>query len=173
MLYAVRRGSMAKSVLAYLRKCVEKCPNKRAVSYRDHFVTFKELDQRAKKYSQTILAFSPDVAEPQPIGVLCSRDIEPIAAFLGVIYSKNFYVPLDSSAPKEKIKSIIEDAGIKIMIGGDEHTTLLEETGFFGAFITPENLSTVPDAECTGELSALYGLYFRFYRQAKGRFKKP
>lgn len=136
------------NILEYLWECVEKHPQKRAVSYRDRSASFAEMDQKGKQYGQTILNALPDTTAPNPIGVICSRDIEPIIAFLGVVYSKNFYVPLDPDAPKEKLQSIIEDADMKIIIGSVEDASLIKELAFSGTFITPDKLSI----EISGEL---------------------
>lgn len=167
---------MVRSILAYLCKCVEKCPNKRAVAYRDRFITFEEMAHRAKKYSQIILDLSPYAAAPRPIGVICSRDIEPIIAFLGVIYSKNFYVPLDINAPKEKIKSIVEDANIDILIGTADQNFIIEEIGFSGKFIAPEDLSKYPDTEiqnimCVPDIPEDYPLYMVYTSGSTGKPK--
>jgi len=131
---------MINSVLEYLFECVKKHPQKRAVSYRDHFVTFAELEQKAKRYGQAILKTLPNTDKPNPIGVICSRDVEPIVAFLGVIYSGNFYVPLDPNAPKDKLRSIIEDSGMKIIIGSCDNSMLIENVCFDGTFIVPSNI---------------------------------
>lgn len=138
---------MANNVLDYLFECVKKHPNKRAVSYRDRYVSFAELAQRAQKYGQAILKALPNTDTLNPIGVICSRDIEPIVAFLGVVYSGNFYVPLDPDAPKDKLRSITEDSGMKIIIGSRDNSSLIEEVCFDGTFIISEEICS----ECDGD----------------------
>lgn len=144
---------MENSILDYLYKSVKKHPQKRAVSYKDHFYTFAELAQRAQKYGQAILKVLPSTGTPNPIGVICSRDIEPIVAFLGVVYSGNFYVPLDPDAPKEKLKSIIEDSNMNVIIGCVDNNLLIEAIGFAGTFISSESIPAEYDDEYHNHIS--------------------
>lgn len=155
---------MVKNILAYLRECVERHPQKRAVSDRNRSLTFAELDQTARRYGQTIRNALPGVRAPSPVGVLCSRDVEPIAAFLGTVYSRNFYVPLDPDAPGEKLRAIIEDAGMEIILGGDRDVSRMGEIGFSGMLITPDKLAIEPlealqDDAALSEEEPLYMVY--------------
>lgn len=138
---------MANNVLDYLVECVKKHPNKPAISYRDRSVTFEELLQRAKKYRQVILKDFPDTVAQNPIGVICTRDVEPIVAFLGVVYSGNFYIPLDPDAPKEKLKSIIDDSGMRIIIGSRDNCSLIKDIYFDGTFIISEEITAEYDGD--------------------------
>lgn len=155
---------MASNVLDYFFESLKKHPNKLAVSYKERSYTFSGLAQRAQEYSQAIDNFISDKIECYPIGVFCPRDIEPIAAFLGVVFSGNFYVPLDPEAPKDKLKSIIEDSDIKIIIGSICNDSLLSDIEFAGAIIHSEEVHTEYITECYNcisiqEDSPLYMIY--------------
>ena len=138
---------MVYNVLNYLNECSKKHPQKCAVSYKDRSVSFGEMVQRAQQYGQAIRDALSDATGPHPIGVICSRDVEPIVAFIGVVYSKNFYVPMDPDAPKEKLNSIVEDSDMKIIIGSTENQALIDEIHFSGTYITPESLTDRYDEE--------------------------
>ena len=166
------RNCMKNSVLEYLRHCVEAHPQKRAVACRDHSMSFAELDQRARQYGQAICRALPARCAPRPIGVLCARDVEPIAALLGVVYSRNFYVPLDSSAPKEKLKAILEDAEMQLLLGSEADRALMQEIGFSGTLITPQTLAPPSDeALPCGVLPDGYPLYMVYTSGSTGKPK--
>ena len=130
---------MSENIIEYLWKCVKEKPHKRALAIRDHSISFLELDIKARQYGSLIMDIYK--GSPCPIGVFCDRDIEPIIAFLGVVYSGNFYVPLDPNAPVKKLEDIVDNAGIKIIVGIEEQKEIIKNISFRGTFITPNSLS--------------------------------
>lgn len=130
---------MRNTILGYLFDCVAKHPQKHAIEYRDEYATFGELDNRAYSYSKRIIeVLSED--RPHPIGVICTREIEPIIAFIGVIYSGNFYVPLDPNLPTGKLQTIIDDSGMQVIIGSADEENLVKNAGFLGTFISSDDI---------------------------------
>ena len=164
---------MGKNVTEYLFESAKRHPNKRAISYRNHSLTFNEMSQRAQKYGQVILGAMTDTVLPHPIGVFCSRDVEPIVAFLGVVCSGNFYVPLDPDAPTDKLKSILEDSDMRIIIGKKDNDSLVKALGFTGKFIPSEEISDEynSDKNCCRSLPEEYPLYMIYTSGSTGKPK--
>ncbi|MBQ7669388.1 MAG: AMP-binding protein [Clostridia bacterium] len=151
---------MVESVIEYLQNCAESFPSKTAVGYRDRSVTFDELNETAKQYGASIKK-ALDGKTGAPVGVLCTRDILPVIEFFGVLYSGNFYVPLDPDAPAEKLESIVSDCGMSVIAGSSELSNIPEKIGFSGKYITPDCLT---DEKCSvpenaGKRSPLYMVY--------------
>lgn len=103
-----------KSVLEYLESSAEKYPDKLAVCDENCKMTYNELQQGAKKIGSAIGDITGKSIR-KPIVVYIDRCIGSIRAFMGVVYSGNFYVPIDSSLP-EKRKEIIINTLNPIMI---------------------------------------------------------
>lgn len=51
-----------------------------------------------------------------PVGILMKRTPDSIAALLGILASGNAYVPLDIESPAERLKYILKDCGIRLLI---------------------------------------------------------
>lgn len=51
-----------------------------------------------------------------PIGIMMKRTPDSIAALLGILASGNAYIPLDSESPQERLKYILADSGIRLLI---------------------------------------------------------
>jgi D-alanine--poly(phosphoribitol) ligase subunit 1 len=112
---------MAQSCIFYLEKTASMFPEKIAVVDRDKSYTFKELTDRAK-----VLALSiPSGIRNQPIAVYLEKSVDCIVAFAAVLYSGNFYVPLDSSSPLERLKKVMNNLSPFLTITANKHVDFL------------------------------------------------
>ena len=98
---------MKRNVIDYLKDSVKKYPDKIALIDERRNFTFRELDDEAQKIALLINKRCGKVKN-MPIAVYMEKSVECIAAFLGIIYSGNFYTPLDIKSPKERINKIID-----------------------------------------------------------------
>ena len=96
---------MQMNVLEYLRASVARVPDKPAFTDENEVITFAGLDSRARALG-TYLAKLSDTAN-RPVAVLVERNAATIAAFMGVLMSGNFYVPIESKMPAARIKEIL------------------------------------------------------------------
>ncbi len=92
------------NILSYFENIVMKYNDKIAIEMREKYYTFLELRNRAIEYS---FALKKNQNRLLPIAVFANRDIETLAMFLGVLYSGNFYVPIDPNIPIEKFNKIL------------------------------------------------------------------
>lgn len=98
---------MKKNVIEYLIESAQNYPDKIALVDETRKITFAELDCEAKKIASAIIKICGNVKN-QPIAVYMEKSINCIIAFLGIVYSGNFYSPLDFRMPLSRIKKIIE-----------------------------------------------------------------
>lgn len=103
-----------KSALDYLEASAQRYPEKTVLADEKHQITYAELVECAKKIGSKIHDTVCHETK-KPIVVYIDRCIESIEAFMGVVYSGNFYVPIDSSLPEQR-KRLIIDALNPIMI---------------------------------------------------------
>ncbi len=149
-------------LLDYFEKTVQRFPDKIAVACRDKRYTFAELESISKRLGQRVAesdsaacrqAGSPpadiltDAPQPgpSPIGVVVDRGVDTAVFFLAVLYSGNFYVPIDPDLPREKMARIFSDAGFRVVLCGDGQRDILRELDFAGEILT------MADAEHPGE----------------------
>lgn len=98
---------MIYNVLQYLEKDAESIPDRIALADEFSSMTYKEYMLTAKIIG-TYLNKAVNGRTESPIAVLVDRNIRSICAFIGVVYSGNFYVPIDTSMPEDRVRLIYE-----------------------------------------------------------------
>lgn len=98
---------MITNVLQYLHKSAEEYADKVAFADDNQEVTFKEVEDRAMALASHILKQCGEIHN-MPIAVYMDKSVESIIAFMGILYSGNFYVPIDKKSPQERIEKILE-----------------------------------------------------------------
>lgn len=132
---------MQRNVMEYLEQIVDKVPNKIAYANEKMGITFQRLyiDSRA---IGTFLMKQGFVKEP--IVVFMGRNPRTIVTFYGVIYSGNYYVPIDEEMPKHRIELIFESLKPRAVICDRETRNNLEELPFVGTLYQYEDMIKEP-----------------------------
>lgn len=97
---------MVNTVADYLRSTAKRFPNKTAFQDEKKRITFGELDRCACSLAHMI-SRRLNGATKQAVGVYLPKGVDCIAAFMGVVYSGNYYTPLDVTMPKERLEKIL------------------------------------------------------------------
>ena len=87
---------MQRNILEYLERTVRRVPKKTAISSEEGALTFRELYRQARAIGTGLLR---EGYSKKPVVVFMSKQPKTVAAFLGVVYSGCFYVPLDGDMP--------------------------------------------------------------------------
>lgn len=98
---------MIRNVIEYLQNSVKKYPDKIALIGDGEQITFRELNEEAEKIASEIIAQCGNIKN-KPIAVYMEKNIHCIAAFLGIVYSGNFYSPIDVKSPISRVQYIME-----------------------------------------------------------------
>ena len=96
---------MQTNVLDYLEQIVEIYPNKVAYANEDISLTFQDVYQRAKAIGSGII---DKQIYKKPVVVYMQKSPLAITAFLGVVYSGNYYVPMDEEMPLYRVEMIFQ-----------------------------------------------------------------
>ena len=96
---------MIRNILEYAEETAKRMPDAVAFATDKEEKTFGQLVQRAKEIGSALLSYGVKNA---PMAVMTDKTPDMIAAFLGCVYSGNFYTPIDVTMPKERILSIFE-----------------------------------------------------------------
>jgi len=108
---------MQKNILEYIEKTVKEYPNKLAFASSNSSFTFKEVYDISRSIGTKIIEKKILNA---PIIVFMSRKTHVVPTYLGVLYSGNYYVPIDPEMPNERIDHIVETLSSKLMICDEE-----------------------------------------------------
>ena len=92
----------------------QKTPEAVAVVCGDRQVNYAELNARANQLAHCLRR--QGAAPGQLVGVCVERSLEMIMALLGTLKSGAAYVPLDPYYPVDRLSSMVQDSGLKILI---------------------------------------------------------
>jgi amino acid adenylation domain-containing protein len=93
---------------------VEKTPDATAVVFGTDSLTYRELNARANRLAHYLIerGVGPDV----PVGLAVERSVEMVVGVLGILKAGGCYVPLDPEYPSERLKWMLEDVKIRILV---------------------------------------------------------
>ncbi|BAY78055.1 amino acid adenylation domain-containing protein [Nostoc linckia NIES-25] len=93
---------------------VQHYPDSIAVNFANEQLTYQELNTRSNKLARHLKKLG--VASEVLVGICISHSIEMIIGLLGILKAGGAYVPLDPSYPQERIKFMLEDAQISVLL---------------------------------------------------------
>src|SRR5271166_3232546 len=135
-------------------------PNAVAVQFHDGTLSYAELDSRSNQLGHFLRkrGIGPDVL----VGLLVERSLEMVVGLLGILKAGGAYVPLDPAYPRDRIKYVLDDARIKLLLtqapllpsipatsadvvrlDPDWHAFQREDCGPVAADVSPSNLAYV------------------------------
>ena len=95
---------MIRVVTDYLDQTAEKYPDKIAFEDERRSLSFSKLQSEAFHIATILI---DQGYRRQPILIYLQKSVEVVSAFLGVAYSGNFYSPIDTNMPKERVDKIL------------------------------------------------------------------
>ncbi|MDE7417796.1 MAG: amino acid adenylation domain-containing protein [Lachnospiraceae bacterium] len=96
---------MIKNVITYLEQAATDFPEKIGFCDEVESCTFNEMNLRAKRIGTQIIQ-GLGGRRNKPIAVYMDKSVASLSVFFGIVYSGNFYVPIDVKSPTERIKKI-------------------------------------------------------------------
>ena len=94
------------TVLDFLEGSAAKYPDRQAYEDDKKLLTFMETRNLARRAG---MALQEKIgAEKKPVVVYLDKSVECIVSFFGAVYSGNFYCPLDTEMPLERVKIIMQ-----------------------------------------------------------------
>ncbi len=85
-----------------------------AVSYKDSFLSYSELDRRANQLAHHLLSLG--VGPDRLVGIYLGRTPELIVALLATLKAGGAYLPLDLSYPPERLAYMLQDAEVSVLL---------------------------------------------------------
>src|SRR6266513_3129211 len=92
----------------------ERTPAAIALSDGERQLSYQELDERANQLAHQIqeLGVKPDVL----VGIWAERSLEMVVGQLAILKAGGAYVPIDPAYPEERVRFILQDAGIRVLL---------------------------------------------------------
>jgi amino acid adenylation domain-containing protein len=129
-----------KNVLEYLEAAAAAVPDRIAFADNKTELTYAEFADRARRTASGLLGRYGFRLHRRPVAVLIDRSIQPLVSFFGVVYSGNFYVPIDRKMPPERVRLILDTLETRVLIAGKKDTGLLGQLAYDGDVCYQEEL---------------------------------
>lgn len=138
------------SLLSYFYQHVLAHRDAVAVEHNDDQMTYGELDQLTNQLARKLQ--KEGVGHEMPVGIFLEKNYTRIVAILSIIKAGGCYVPLEIDLPIERIRYIIRDSGISLIITSDatdfylkEHCSALKTSLVTDQRIASESNLPLPD----------------------------
>ena len=90
-------------------------------------LTYRELDQRANRLAHHLR--DAGIGPETLVGICTDRCVDMVVAILGILKAGGAYIPLDPAYPAERLKIIIEDSQVAVVVTQIAHETNLQPSG--------------------------------------------
>ncbi|MEU9987177.1 amino acid adenylation domain-containing protein [Streptomyces sp. NPDC048045] len=120
-------------------------PEAIALSFEDHSLTYKELNERADRFAGTL--YDLGVRPGERVGICLDRSLDLVVTMLAVLKADAVYVPMDPAYPADRLAYTAEDADLRFVV-----TALQDFPAGQARTIHPEELAagTTPAAPAPG-----------------------
>ncbi len=103
---------------AFEEQC-EKSPKQLAVADGAGGLNYREVDEGANKIANFIRAQLPCASGNTFVGIFLKKSTELVLGMLGVFKANAIYVPFDPAYPKNRIRFMLEDSGVSLVLIDD------------------------------------------------------
>ncbi len=93
---------------------VRERPDAIALQFGNQQFTYQQLNQGSNQLARYLQRLG--IGTEMPVGICLERGIEAIAAMVAILKAGGVYVPLDPSYPAERLRFMVEDAGITVVL---------------------------------------------------------
>ncbi|MBU8583612.1 lichenysin non-ribosomal peptide synthetase LicA, partial [Bacillus paralicheniformis] len=120
-------------------------PEKTAVVYEGQKLSYRELNEQSNRLARALRrrGIGPDT----PAAIVMERSERVITAMLGVLKAGGAYVPIDPGFPEERIRFMLEDSKVKVVITDSGLTFETAETVRFSEALSESLENGHPSSE--------------------------
>lgn len=105
-----------------LRETAKLSPNSTALVCGNQTITFEQLVTKIDRLAHHI----KNSSQGQPVGFILDRSINTMVAIFAALRANVPYVPIEPSNPIERIKFILEDSKVKLVLSEQAHLKLID-----------------------------------------------
>lgn len=116
----VDTSKAACSIVDLYEKQVAKQPDKTALRRGEEVISYKAFDQLSNRVAN-FLTHVHQVAPQELVGVMLPHSPAYVSTIFGILKAGAAYVPIETNFPFQRIKGMIGDAGISLLITADDY----------------------------------------------------
>jgi amino acid adenylation domain-containing protein len=98
----------------FLNKCALQFPDKIALKFHGHNLTYKSLYESSNKLAKLLI--DNNIKTGDIVALALDRSPEMVISLLAILKAGAAYVPLDPEYPKDRIEFMLEDSSAKILL---------------------------------------------------------
>jgi amino acid adenylation domain-containing protein len=103
---------------------VERTPHFIVLVYEDQYLTYRQLEQKANQMAH-YLHDEKSICPGSGVGILLDSSIHLAEAVIGVLKAGGAYVPLNPTLPEKRIKNMIDDTRLEVVISQKKYIGML------------------------------------------------
>ncbi|MBW4428106.1 MAG: amino acid adenylation domain-containing protein [Nostoc desertorum CM1-VF14] len=104
-----------KTLLDLFEETVKQFPHHTALVFGEQSLTYQELNQKVNQIAH-YLHQNYSIKSDTLVGICIERSLEMIVGLLAILKAGGAYVPIDPTYPEERIKFILENSGISLLL---------------------------------------------------------
>jgi amino acid adenylation domain-containing protein len=93
---------------------VRERPDAVALAWGEESLTYREVEARANQLANHLVRLG--VGPEARVGVMLERGVELVVSLLAVLKAGGCYVPLDPGYPAERLRLMLEDSGVRVLL---------------------------------------------------------
>ncbi len=109
-----------------IEKQAELHPNKPAITFADSVETYQGLNQNANKLARQLQSLN--ISCGSLVGIYLPRSIDMVVALLAILKTGATYVPLDPNYPEQRIKYMVDNSSMALVITNDSLQPFLPDS---------------------------------------------
>lgn len=98
----------------FLEKTAASHPDKAAVVIKDDSISYDSLNRQSNRLASALMELG--VKKGERVGFVLSKSIEAVVTLFAILKAGAIYVPIDPLAPSERVKYIVGNCGIAILL---------------------------------------------------------
>jgi len=103
-----------KTIYKLFEEQVERTPDNIAVVYKNHKLTYKELNEKANSLARSLK--EKRVMADSIVGIMAEGSVEMMIGILGILKSGAAYLPIDPKYPADRIDYMLKDSKTRILL---------------------------------------------------------
>jgi amino acid adenylation domain-containing protein len=116
----------AESIHGLFERLAKNCPQKAAVVSQNEKWTYRDLNRRANNVARKL--FELDAGPGTLVGICMDRTANMVAGLLGILKTGAAYVPLDPAFPSERLRFMLDDAKVQVVLTENDSLHALPPT---------------------------------------------
>lgn len=136
---------MQASVLEWLDKSSQQFGDKAAVCDQEGEITYQQYHDKAVGLAKAIIDHGS--MPKKPVVVYLEKSAKVLVSFMGIAYAGDFYSPIDTDMPKQRVDKILEVLKPELVITSRKQKENFERFHYTGDYILYEDVMPLPADE--------------------------